>query len=151
DPQPSPDTTRKKEIGDIAPDFTLETTDDQTVTLSQLRGKNVMLNFWVAACPACLEELPYLQTVYNKLPKDKIEILAVNAGERDKLVQYEAQRMKLTFPVLIDPDGKVCKSYGRGSPTTFFIDSDGIIIEIVDEVFESPQEIENIFKTLNWI
>jgi peroxiredoxin len=77
-------------------------------------------------------------------------MLAVNAGERDKIVQYEAQRMKLTFPVLLDPDGKVCKSYGRGSPTTFFIDSNGIIREIVDEAFENPVEIENILKIRRW-
>lgn len=149
DPQPAPVTTRK-ERGDTAPDFTLQTIDSQSLTLSQFRGKNVVLVFWVAACPACLEELPYFQTVHNKLPADKTVILAVNAGERDKLVQYEAQRMKLTYPVLLDPDGKVCKSYGRGSPTTFFIDSNGIIREIVDEVFENPTEIENILKIQRW-
>jgi peroxiredoxin len=148
-PEPFPIASRK-ERGDTAPDFTLQTIDAQTLTLSQFRGKNVVLNFWVSTCPACLEELPYFQTIYNKLPTDKTVMLAVNAGERDKIVQYEAQRMKLTFPVLLDPDGKVCKSYGRGSPTTFFIDSNGIIREIVDEAFENPVEIENILKIRRW-
>ncbi|MBM3182789.1 MAG: TlpA family protein disulfide reductase [Chloroflexi bacterium] len=150
DPQPFP-VTERKEKGDTAPDFTLQTIDGQTLTLSQFLGKNPVLNFWVSTCPACLEELPLFQAIYNKLPTDKTVILAVNAGERDKIVQYEAQRMKLTFPVLLDPDGKVCKSYGRGSPTTFFIDNKGTIIEIVDEVFEDPKEIENILKIWRWL
>jgi len=140
----------RMEVDDTAPDFTLQIIDGQTITLSQLRGKNVVLNFWVSTCPACLEELPYFQTIYNNLPKDKTVILAVNAGERDKTAQYEAERMKLTFPVLLDPEGKVCKSYGRGSPTTFFIDSNGVIKQIVDEAFENPKEIENILKLLRW-
>lgn len=143
-------TPTRMEVGDIAPDFTLQSTDNQTISLGKLRGKNVVLNFWVSTCPACLEELPYFETISKNLPTDKSVILAVNAGERDKIVQYESERLKLTFPVLLDTEGKICKSYGRGSPTTFFIDSEGIIKEIVDVSFENAQEIDNILKLLRW-
>jgi peroxiredoxin len=142
--------TTRMEVGDIAPDFTLQSIDGETIILSEFHGKNIVLNFWVSTCPACLEELPYFETINKELPKDKTLILAVNAGERDKTVQYESERLKLTFPVLLDPDGKVCKSYGRGSPTTFFIDSEGIIKEIVDVSFEDSKEIDNILKLLRW-
>jgi len=143
-------TPTRMETGDSAPDFTLQTIDGQTIMLSSLRGKNVVLNFWVSTCPACLEELPHFETISKNLSNDKTIILAVNAGEKDKIVQYESERLNLTFPVLLDPEAKVCKSYGRGSPTTFFIDSEGIIKQIVDEAFEESKEIDNILKLLRW-
>jgi len=148
-PPPQPEVIRM-EVGDNAPDFTLKSTDGQTVVLSSLRGKNVVLNFWVSTCPACLEELPYFETINKNLPKEKTVILAINAGERDKIVRYESERLKLTFSILLDIDGTVCKSYGHGSPTTFFINSEGIIKQIVDVSFEDSKEIDNILKLLRW-
>lgn len=149
--QPPPQTeVTRMEIGDIAPDFTLQSTDGQTITLSQLRSKNVVLNFWVSTCPACIEELPYFEIINQNLSEEKTLILAVNAGEREKIVQYESERLKLTFPVLLDLDGEVCKSYEHGSPTTFFIDGEGVIKEIVDVSFEDSKEIDNILKLLRW-
>ena len=148
-PLPKSEVTRM-EVGDSAPDFNLQSVDRQTITLSSLRGKNVVLNFWVSTCPACLEELPYFETISKDISNDKTVLLAINAGERDPVVQYESKRLNLTFPVLLDIDGKVCKAYGHGSPTTFFIDSEGIIKQIVDEAFEEPKEIDNILKLLRW-
>ncbi|MCX6008960.1 MAG: redoxin domain-containing protein, partial [Chloroflexi bacterium] len=75
------------EVGKRAPDFTLPTLDGKEVSLSQFRGKTVMVNFWQSSCSNCIEEMPYLQAIYNKWPHDKLEILAVSVGEKAAFVQ----------------------------------------------------------------
>jgi len=64
------------EAGKRAPDFTLPTLDSKELSLSQFRGKTVMVNFWQESCSACRDEMPYLQAIYEKWPRDKLEILA---------------------------------------------------------------------------
>ena len=130
------------EIGNAAPDFTLQTADGQSITLDKFRGKTVLLNFWVNSCTACVAEMPYFQAVLNGQTNEELAIVAINCGESNQTVQNVVDDMGLTFPMLLDPDGKVCTDYKRGAPTTFLIDSNGVIKAIRDEVFQNPEEIE---------
>ena len=135
-------------VGDVAPDFTLPALDGKQVTLSQFRGKTVLLNFWETTCPACEEETAYIQTVYNSWSKDKLEILAVS-GERAQFVQVFLDTRALTFPVLLDNGSVVKNNYRVASfPTTFFIDSDGIIKAIKQGRFNSQAELETMLNSL---
>ncbi len=136
------------EIGSIAPDFTLQTIYGQIVTLSTLRDRTVLLNFWTSTCPACIDELPYFQTVVDKRADNELAILAVNCGENNITVLSIVDSLRLSFPVLLDTDGDVCATYGRGCPTIFIIDGNGIIKTIKDDVFQSPEEIENLLDAL---
>jgi peroxiredoxin len=136
------------EIGSIAPDFTLQTIYGQIVTLSTLRGKTVLLNFWTSTCPACIDELPYFQTVVDKRADNELAILAVNCGENNITVLSTVDSLRLSFSVSLDPDGDVCTTYGRGCPTTFLIDEEGIIRAIKDDAFKSPEEIESLLNSL---
>lgn len=136
------------EIGNIAPNFTLQTIYGQTITLSTLRERTVLLNFWASTCPACIDELPYFQTVADKWSDKELTILAVNAGETFTKVLSIADSQALTFPVLLDPNGDVCATYGRGCPTTFLIDGNGVIRTIKDDAFQSPEEIEKLLDSL---
>lgn len=136
------------EIGSIAPDFTLQTIYGQIVTLSTLRGKAVLLNFWVSTCPACIDELPYFQTIANKRSDDELAILAINCGENNMIVLSTVDSLRLSFPVLLDPDGGVCTTYGRGAPTALLIDGNGVIRAIKDDAFQSSEEIENLLHSL---
>ena len=136
-----PKTSVGPEIGNVAPDFTLQTTDGQSITLSKFQGKTVLLNFWVSSCAACVDEMPYLQTVLDGQANDELVILAINCGETSQTVQNTVDGLKLTFPILLDPDGKVCTDYKRGAPTTFIIDGNGIITAIKDDAFQRPEEI----------
>lgn len=136
------------EIGSIAPDFTLQTIQGQIITLSTLRGKTVLLNFWVSTCPACVEELPYFQKIVDNRTNDELAILTINCGENKDTVLSTANSFRLSFPLLLDPDGDVCTTYGRGAPTAILIDGNGIIRAIKDEVFESPQEIEAMLDSV---
>lgn len=141
-------TETSPEIGNVALDFTLQSTDNQSITLSDFRGKTVLLNFWMTSCDACVSELPYLQTASDNLPGQQVVILAVNCGESSQAVHSVVDRLKLSFPMLLDPEGTICTAYQRGAPTAFLIDSNGIIQVIKDDVFENPGEVESMLGSL---
>jgi cytochrome c biogenesis protein CcmG/thiol:disulfide interchange protein DsbE len=136
-------------IGDRAPDFTLPTIDGKEASLSQFKGKIVIVNFWETSCSSCAEETQYIQAVFNGWPSDELEILAVSVGERAAFVQSFLNSKGLTFPTLLDSDGAISNVYQVSSfPTTFFIDADGIIKRIKSGRFMSQSEIETILKSL---
>jgi len=143
-----PKTSVGPEIGNAAPDFTLQTTDGQSITLSKFRGKTVLLNFWVSSCPACVTEMPYFQAVFDEQTNEELVILAINCGETSQTVQNIVDGLKLTLPIPLDPDGKVCTDYKHGAPTTFIIDGNGIITAIKDDVFQSPEEIMDMLDSM---
>lgn len=135
-------------VGKQAPNFTLQTLDGQILTLSDFRGKVVVLNFWGILCPGCVEEMPYFQAVSEKWTVDKVVVLAVHVHGSTAAVKKTVDNLGLTFPILHDADGAVCNVYGRGYPTTFFIDSSGIVRVIEDKLFESPDQIESVIADL---
>lgn len=137
------------EIDKRAPDFTLPTLDGKELSLSQFRGKTVMVNFWLTSCSACASEMPDIQAVFNTWSRDDLEIFAVNVGERAAFVRSFFSSRGLTFPALLDSDEAVSDIYQISTiPTTFFIDADGIVSEIKQGRFTSQSEIENILKSL---
>ncbi|MGD0353158.1 MAG: redoxin domain-containing protein [Dehalococcoidia bacterium] len=144
----SPKTETSPEIGKVAPDFTLETIDSQSISLNDFRGKTVLLNFWVSSCDACVSELPYLQTASDNRTDQQAVILTVNCGESSQTVHSIVDRLKPSFPVLLDPEGTICTAYKRGAPTAFLIDSNGIIRAIKDDAFENPGEVESMLDSL---
>ena len=123
--------------GEMAPDFTLETLSGETVTLADLKGKKVILNFWATWCSPCRKEMPHLQTYYEEYAeKDNAVIIAANTtyneyGAKDKRkenVQAFLDSLDVTLPVLLMPDDSIIKQYEVLTiPSTFMIDSEGRI------------------------
>ncbi len=119
----------RPEVGHLAPDFTLPSLDGQTVRLSDLRGKAVLLNFWATWCAPCRLEMPTIDKAYQEYKSRGLEILAVSldAGS-NSVVKHFMQELKLDFPVLLDPDMEVLRLYRQFSiPATFLIDKQGIV------------------------
>ena len=116
--------------GAPAPDFTLKSLDGQQVTLSQLKGHPVLINFWASWCPPCRLEMPDLVKSYAAHKGEGFVLLGLNATALDSLpdVQAFVKEFSMTFPVLLDPDGSVEALYRlRGLPLSVFVDRQGII------------------------
>ncbi len=118
-------------IGRPAPDFTLRDTEGTPVTLSDLRGKVVWINFWATWCNPCRKELPDIQRLYNEKRAEGLEVFAINWQDgRDDAAEFFADR-ELTIPVLLDGDGAVYDQYRlQGLPDSFFIDRGGNIAAV---------------------
>ncbi len=117
----------------VAPDFTSQDMHGQAVGLSALRGRVVLINLWATWCPPCREEMPSMQRMYDRLKGPDFELLAVSEDEGGKdLVEPFVRDMKLTFPVLLDPEHEVGDRYGVwGYPETFVLDRSGRVVERV--------------------
>lgn len=117
--------------GFLAPDFTLDTLDGNVVTLSELRGKVVVVNFWTTWCPPCRAETPALEKSYEQYKDSGVVILGVNLTNQDVIGEVESfvQEFGLTYPILLDRDGTVGSTLYqiKGLPSTFFVNRDGII------------------------
>lgn len=120
------------ERGQIAPDFTLKTLSGESYTLSDLKGKKVILNFWATWCPPCKEEMPHLQEYYEKYAEEEnVEIIGVNLTYTDgsrETIQHFIDSYELTFPILLMEEDKLSSTYQVLTiPSTFMIDSKGRI------------------------
>lgn len=112
-----------------APDFTLQTLDGESVSLSDYRGKLVMINFWASWCPPCNSEMPDLQSYYEQHKDEDFIILGVNYQDTPDKVQAFVEKYGVTFPILLDSDGQVANLFGvQGLPTSFFVDKQGNVL-----------------------
>ena len=118
--------------GFLAPDFTLTSTDGETFSLSALRGRPVILNFWATWCPPCRAEMPAFEEAWQRYKADGVLILGVNQGESKSAVErFARQEVGTTFPLLLDQTTEVGAIYAvRALPTTVFIDADGRIQDL---------------------
>ncbi|UYG98088.1 TlpA family protein disulfide reductase [Cytobacillus firmus] len=115
------------EVGDIAPNFTLEDVDGNKVSLSDFRGEFVILNFFASWCPPCREEAPELQAFEEEYGK-QTKLLILSRAEPKVQVQEFIKEFKSTSTYLLDYNDSMAKPYGIvGQPETFFIDESGII------------------------
>ncbi len=114
-------------VGSEAPDFELHTLTNEVLSLSEMRGKIVVLNFWATWCEPCKIEMPFFEDLHSTGRED-LEIWAVNFDESPQQVQNFVEEYKLSFPILLDPGGLVQDLYRvRGYPTTYVVDEEGII------------------------
>jgi peroxiredoxin len=135
------------EVGERAPDITGTTVDGETVQLSDYHGQIVLLNDFATWCGPCLFETPHLVETHN--PGD-ITVLGLNLGEDEHYVEGYRDRFEVSYPLLMDPDGKLTDIYRPlGLPTSWFIDEDGVIrfvytgpmtVEMIEEILDAIRE-----------
>ncbi|HEY3305818.1 MAG TPA: redoxin domain-containing protein, partial [Candidatus Binatia bacterium] len=109
-----------------APDFSLEDLSGKRLSLKDLRGKVVFLNFWATWCVPCRQEMPLMEALHREFKDQGLEIVAVNFREDKKAVEKFFAELGLTFKVLLDYDGNVSNEYGAWSlPLTYIINRKG--------------------------
>jgi len=109
-----------------AQDFTLADLNGRRVTLEDLRGKVVFLNFWATWCPPCILEMPTMEKLHGEFGGNGLVILAVNFRESPERVKAFLNEQQLTFTTLLDPKGKVFELYQAWSlPTTTIVNKKG--------------------------
>jgi peroxiredoxin len=120
--------------GFLSPDFELAMMSGETVRLSDLRGQPLLINFWASWCTPCRVEMPAMQRAFQEYKDQGFTILAINATHQDSLEKARSltESLGLDFPVLMDETGSVSSRYETlALPTSFFVDRDGIIREVV--------------------
>jgi peroxiredoxin len=139
-------------IGNLAPGFNLVDMNGKSVSLADYDGKPVLVNFWATWCSPCRGEMPYLQQIYDDFSDDGLIMLAIDMQESPEKVKEFYSVYNLSMPALLDTSGKVSDDYGITSiPTTFFIDSEGIIQQKVIGAFPNREFIvRELSSIMQW-
>ena len=122
---------RSAQAAGPAPDFTLETLDGKKMTLSDLRGKAVLLNFWATWCGPCKIETPWLVEMQNQYGAQGLQVVGVAMDDSSKEdIEKFAKDMGMNYPILLGKES-VGDQYGGipALPETFFIGRDGMIVD----------------------
>ena len=127
-------------VGKPAPDFTLQDEKGDTIRLSRYRGKVVLVHFWAAWCPPCVEEFPSLDKMVKKFDPEKFVFLPVSVDEEGiNAIREFRKRVSFDFPVVLNPKTDVADAYGTYSlPTSFLIDKNGTVVKKIS----GPQDWE---------
>ncbi len=115
-----------------APPATFTTLKGEKISLPQLAGKVVLVNFWATTCPVCAHEMPGIVQAYNAYKNKGFVVVAVAMPyDPPNYVLSYTQENKLPFPVALDVMGDAMRAFGdvRGTPTSFLIGKDGVIVE----------------------
>jgi len=149
-----------------APDFTLKDVNDNDFTLSSLKGKVVILNFWAVFCPPCREEIPALIALYEEYHPKGVEIIGISVDREINQTKEFVKSNKINYPILF-ASREVLEAYGgiQAVPTTFFLDRNQNIVKtrkgyaeksfFEDQIREllkgtfSPKETGNVSNTQN--
>jgi len=131
---PTPTTTiapidaHKARVGSRAPDFALPSTNGNTVTLSGLRGRPVVIVFFASWCHPCEEELPVLER-FERDSAGTLRVVGISYQDLASDSRAFVRRLAITFPTLLDaPDSPTAQRYGvRGIPQTVFVDARGVV------------------------
>jgi thiol-disulfide isomerase/thioredoxin len=137
-------------LGKPAPDFSLKGMDGKSVSLADLKGSVIVLDFWATWCGPCRASLPSLNALHKELKPKGLQTFAVNLEETKDIVQPVAAKLCPDIPVLFDEDSKVGQSYGvNGIPHTVVIGKDGKIRRVIIGAGDEARLRAAVEKALN--
>lgn len=142
------ESTTLVKAGDKAPAFTVELFDGGKVSLADLKGKVVLLNFWATWCPPCRQELTRVQDdIIDRFAGRDFVFLPVSRGETRQAVADFRNKTGYTFPMGLDPSQTAYDLYASNYiPRNFLIDADGKVV--LSSVGYDPEEFDELIKTI---
>lgn len=136
-------------VGQVAPDFNLESLDGGRIQLSELRGQPVVVNFWATWCTPCRREMPDFQSVYERYKENGLMMIGLNVGEARVGIEEFRDQVGFQFPVLVDQQEEAQTAYRiLPLPATFFIDRTGKISAIYQHQMTRSQIESEVIRLL---
>jgi len=128
------------ETGDQVPKFSLTSADGKEVSISDFAGKVVYLDFWASWCPPCRVSLPWMNELQNKYSSDDFVVVTINLDSDSSKAKRIIDEQRLTYPVLLDVQGKIAKLFALPAmPTSFLIGRNGKI-SLVHSAFRNEDK-----------
>ena len=136
-------------VGDPAPSCTLPGLDGKAISLPEDgKGRAVIVHFWISGCRSCLREMPVIEALYQRYKARDLVVYAVNVRQSPRIAKAFADRLKITFPIVLDRDGKIAGQFGAvGVPRTYFVDRKGVIkTKLIGEA--SQEELDKFIQEI---
>jgi peroxiredoxin len=124
------DSTFDQWQGVLAPNFSVTTLDRETIQLSELKGKRVVLDFWATWCPPCRKEIPHFVQLRKETSADQLVIIGISSEDADTLKSF-VKKNGINYPIASADDFPSPYKDVTGIPTTFFIDRNGVIQDVL--------------------
>jgi thiol-disulfide isomerase/thioredoxin len=125
--------------GSRAPEVHGVTIGREPVSLSDIKGKVIVVNFWASWCPPCIAELPALQSLYESLREKGIQVVGVAVDDTIENIAAISAQFKLTFPIIIDTKGESKRLFEiKGLPETFVLDEKHQVMIVIDPEEKTP-------------
>lgn len=124
------------------PPFKGQTHAGQAVSLADMQGRVVLMNFWASWCAECRPEMPSFERLHQEFAAQGLAVVGINFREETEIVQRYANDLGLTFPMVLDPQGEIFKLYGVvGLPTTFLVGRNGrpVALAVGARAWERPE------------
>ncbi len=137
-------------VGQIVPEFSVKTIDESNIDIKDLRGKIVLINFFATWCPHCINEMPYLENLWNKLKdKDFLIICIGREHSKQELVVFRDKK-GFTFPIAPDPERKIYSLFAtKYIPRNIVVDKAGkIVYQKKGFIKEEFQKLANKIESL---
>lgn len=132
-----------------APNFTLETQDGRSVSLSDYQGKPIVLHFWATWCPYCKKLQPGLVKLHKKYQDQGLELLAISLREDEGAKpQDELKSRGYDFLTLVEGEQVAEQYYVQGTPTTFFIAKDGEVLWVTNQSDPNNPKLEKAVQAI---
>jgi cytochrome c biogenesis protein CcmG/thiol:disulfide interchange protein DsbE len=138
-------------LAEVSPDFSLKNLSDSTVTLSALKGKIVVIDFWAMWCAACREAFPNLSALTKEFTGKNVVVLGINLekAKREKVAAF-VKKAGIAYEVLLDPEGTTAAAFGiKGVPSLVIVNADGSIAKTFRGMNKATEkEIKGLLSSL---